>query len=202
MRARDNPFRVERVLQVRYRPRGFTWPDLMDQLAKLNFRAAIVGPHGSGKTTLLEDIGTRLVAAGRSCRWLRLEGSDGGLGGAMATRYRFATAPAIGAGTGTGGEAGGAVVLIDGADSISAARWQWLRWQMRSAKGIIITSHRPGLLPTLIECTTDAPLLADIVDALREPSTVLPARFPHALYEKHRGNVRDALRELYDLQSA
>jgi hypothetical protein len=39
-RARDNPFAVQRVLEIRYRlPADLTWEDLLDRLAALRWRA-------------------------------------------------------------------------------------------------------------------------------------------------------------------
>ena len=64
LRARDNPFAVQRVHAIRYRLAGITWEELLERLAALGFRAALVGPHGHGKTTLLEDLGARLAEEG------------------------------------------------------------------------------------------------------------------------------------------
>ena len=60
-----------RPLELRYRlERG--WRPLLDRLADLGFRGALVGPHGSGKTTLLEDLEERLAADGWRIVPLRL----------------------------------------------------------------------------------------------------------------------------------
>ena len=66
----------------------------------------------------------------------------------------------------------------------------------RRARGLVITSHRCGLLPTLVECETSAPLLREIVETLHpgQPEVDL-------LFDRHRGNVREALRELYDFHA-
>ena len=39
MRARDNPFAVDRVLAVRYKPQGWTWEALLSRLKHLRYRA-------------------------------------------------------------------------------------------------------------------------------------------------------------------
>src|ERR1051325_1150865 len=70
--ARENPFRVERVLTVRFRPLETSWDELRRRLLALGDRAAICGPEGSGKTTLLEDLAHQLSSAGRRARWLQL----------------------------------------------------------------------------------------------------------------------------------
>ncbi|MCU0915380.1 MAG: hypothetical protein MUC88_12565, partial [Planctomycetes bacterium] len=56
----------------------------------------------------------------------------------------------------------------------------------------------PGLLPTLLECSTSPALLETIVDEL-QPHPVTPVRSLNDLYERHQGNLRECLRELYDL---
>ena len=71
LRARDNPFRVERVHGFRYRPLGISWDAMMEKLSGMRMRGAIVGPEGSGKTTLLEDLEQRLKVAGHATRWLQ-----------------------------------------------------------------------------------------------------------------------------------
>ena len=76
MRARNNPFAVQRVLAIRYRLGGTTWDELMERLASLRFRAELVGPHGSGKTTLLEDLGSRLEKLGFRLRTATLHTGD------------------------------------------------------------------------------------------------------------------------------
>jgi hypothetical protein len=66
----------------------------------------------------------------------------------------------------------------------------------RRARGLVITSHRTGLLPTLVECETSVPLLRAILDDLHPEHVGDSAE---DLFTRHRGNVRDALRELYDV---
>src|SRR5260370_33067107 len=73
MRARDNPFRTECVLSVRYRLQGITWPELLARCEALHYRASLIGPCGCGKTTLLEDLESRLRQRQFSTRFLRLD---------------------------------------------------------------------------------------------------------------------------------
>jgi DNA replication protein DnaC len=80
MRARDNPFAVNRVLAIRYRLSGVTWEELLARLSDLRFRAALVGPHGHGKTTLLEDLGERLGSQGFRVRTATLHEGERRLG--------------------------------------------------------------------------------------------------------------------------
>src|SRR3972149_3545862 len=72
MKARENPFAVDRVLKVRYRFQVNGWAEFLDRLAASRCRGAIVGPEGSGKTTLLEDLRPRLTQRGYQTVWIRL----------------------------------------------------------------------------------------------------------------------------------
>jgi hypothetical protein len=187
MRARDNPFATDRVLRVRYRPQGWTWEQLLERLAALNHRGAIVGPEGRGKTTLLEDLGGRLKERGLGVRHVRLSRERPRLdrAGWHALFHRISDRD---------------VILFDGAEQSS--RWAW--WRLvrasRAAGGLVITSHRAGLLPTLVECETDVPLLRGIVETLH-PESADDREAIRSLFTRHGGNVRDALRELYDARS-
>ena len=182
MRARDNPFSTDRVLRVRYRPQGWTWEQLLARLEASSYRGAIVGPEGRGKTTLLEDLSERLARQGWGVKPLRLTRERPSFPG------RFLR--------GFFGDVGrGDVILFDGAEQMGRLAWWSFARRARAAGGLVITSHRPGLLPTLVECETSVPLLRDIISELH-PQTSGPAA--EALFRRHRGNVREALWELYD----
>jgi GTPase SAR1 family protein len=186
MRARDNPFAVQRLHAVSYRLSGTTWEELMERLVALRFRVALVGPHGRGKTTLLEELARRLTERGLRTRTVMLHEGDRRLSAAQrATLFRDLT-PAD-------------VLLLDGAEQLGRLAWLEVRTRSWAAGGLVITSHQPGLLPTLYECHTTPELLAGIVEDLAGVEGY--QRLPDAgeLLARHGGNVRDALRELYDL---
>lgn len=188
-RARENPFATTHVLKVRYRLRDESWAGLLDRLERMRFRAAIVGPEGRGKTTLLEDLQPMLEARGYKIIWLRLT-RDEPLPSRSELNQLAATAGPD------------HILLIDGAEQLGWWTWRWLRRRTRHAGGLLVTSHRPGLLPTLISCSTDEDLLADIVATLlHTPADQLRSE-ASALFRKHRGNLREALREMYDVWAA
>ena len=92
-------------------------------------------------------------------------------------------------------------MCLDGAEQLGTVAWRRFRWQTRRAGGLIIATHTPGRLPTLIECTTSVGLLERIIHRLAPDG--LDAESPAAeLFARHRGNIRDALRELYDVYAA
>ncbi|HEX3527823.1 MAG TPA: hypothetical protein VH988_12230 [Thermoanaerobaculia bacterium] len=186
MRARDNPFAAQRLAAIPYRLSGPTWEELLDRLAALRCRAALVGPHGRGKTTLLEELARRLEGRGLRTRLVTLHEGDRRLSAAQrGTLFRGLTARDV--------------LLVDGAEQLGRLAWLEVRTRSRAAGGLVITSHRPGLLPTLHECRTTPELLAGIVADLvgGEEAGRLPSA--EELHVRHGGNVRDALRELYDL---
>lgn len=183
MRARDNPFAVQRVLAIRYRLSGTTWEELLVRLESLGFRAALVGPHGHGKTTLLEDLGARLAGRGFRVRTVTLHEGDRRLGAAQ-RKILFHNL------------ASSDVLLLDGAEQLGRLPWFEVRMRTRTAGGLIVTSHCPGLLSTLHECRTTPGLLAEIVGELAGEGVETGE-----LFERHGGNLRDVLRELYDLWS-
>ena len=180
MKARDNPFRTERVLAFRYRPCDVTWEQLLSRLESLGRRGAIVGPRGSGKTTLLEDLGARLATRGLAVRYVQLNREKRKLSPEDAAALRRLT--------------GRDLVLLDGAEQLSWWRWWLVRRRTRRAGGLLITSHRPGLLPTVLETHASIDVLRQMVEEL---AGEVPADLAE-VFARHRGNIRTAVRELYD----
>ena len=182
MRAADNPFTVQKVRRIRYRLSGLTWEELLERLAALDHRAALVGPHGHGKTTLLEDLAPHLESRGFRIRSVMLHTGDRWLTREQRRALFLDLDPRD-------------LLCVDGAEQLGRWAWWELKLRSRAAGGLLITSHRPGLLPTLLECSTSPELLAGIARDLlgREVEA------PEELFERHDGNVREALRELYDV---
>ena len=188
MKARDNPFKADRVIAtIRYTCPDGSLDTLIARLATLGYRAAIVGPKGAGKTTLLEDLGGALEDRGFHITSVRLCTGDRRLPDMWPAR-----ASRLGPRD---------IVCLDGAEQLSAIRWLWFRWRARRAAGLIVTSHARGRLPLLTECTTSADLLERIVRRL-SPASDAGAPPAAELFRRHRGNLRDALRELYDFHAA
>ena len=195
MKARHNPFRTGRILAVRYRPQGVSWDDLMARLEALGRRGAIVGREGSGKTTLLEDLAERLEARGFSANLLTLTPAAPAFAPGFVTRLLEGAGPRD-------------AILLDGADAMGALRWGRFRRMARAAGALIVTAHRPGLLPTLIECTTSPELLAGIIreilgaESCRAEEAEAVQELAIEMFARRAGNLREALRELYDRYGA
>jgi hypothetical protein len=87
--------------------------------------------------------------------------------------------------------------LLDGAEQLSWPRKRTLLRTTRHGGGLIVTTHRAGLLPTLYQCRTSPQLLGGLLEEL-EPQYATSEAELGALFRRHHGNVRNALRELYD----
>ena len=186
MRARDNPFASDRILQIRYRPQTGSWDQLLERLAQMDYRAAVVGPEGTGKTTLLEDLGDQLALRGFTAKPLRLDEEQPEFEPDFLDEFFAAVTPRD-------------LLMLDGAEQMGRLAWFQFRRRARAAGGLVITSHRPGRLPTLLECATTPALLAEIVTDLLGSERAVAALDLRELHERHAGNLRHALRELYDV---
>lgn len=191
VRPRDNPFATSRIHALGWRPPPAAGApgreELVARLDEMGGRGALVGPHGHGKTTLLHELADRLarrtpmleirrLAAGRERRPPQRE----------LRRFAAAVGPRH-------------LLLVDGADHLPAPTWWRLRLTARRAAGLLVTTHRPGRLPTLLHCATSPALLAELIAELlagAPPPVPLPSA--EELHRRHAGNVRDALHELYD----
>ena len=187
MKARDNPFSTDRILQVRYRlPGALTWEQFLQRFETMNRRAAIVGPEGSGKTTLLEDAEERLRQRGWATRRAGL------------TRERRCLARAQWNEL-LGGLDAGTIVLFDSADLLGALAWRRLTRGAKPAGGLLVTTHGRELLPVLHRCETSPVLFHAILRQLLSEEEIRSLQFdPAAMFRRHGGNIREALREMYD----
>jgi predicted ATPase len=152
----------------------------------LGRRCALVGPEGSGKTTLLEEFERRLAGQGFGTRMVRIDNT----GDREPLREARAEARPD------------EVILIDGADALGRVVWRRTERRLRRAAGLLVTSHGPGLLPTLHECSTWPELLDEIVAELSPARKEELLARTRALYDRHGGNLRAALRDLYEICAA
>jgi hypothetical protein len=183
--ARDNPFRAQRLEALDYRLPGGV-EELLDRFDALGRRAAIIGGHGSGKTALLAAVVPRLVARGLEVAALRLRRGERRLG-PTGERWLGRAAP-------------GVVMLLDGSDELGVRDWSRVLLGSRRASGLLVATHRRSLLPTLYRCRPSAVLLGELMhDLHRGCACTLPPA--DELLARHAGNLREALRELYDLHA-
>jgi hypothetical protein len=180
----DNPFAEERLQQLDYRmPAGMTWEAFLKRCAENNYRGAIVGPMGSGKSVLLAQLAPRLTELGMTPRIFHLSpDSRKAEKEAVIFETKRMRAPDI--------------LLIDGAEQLQTRDWLILRSVIDGLAGCIITLHRTGRLPTLMETGTTPNLLEDL--AVELTGGRLPLGEAAAIHARARGNLRECFRELHD----
>lgn len=190
--AHRNPFRVSRIHGLPYRAEGTSVAGLWGELESLGRRAWIVGPRGHGKTTLMLALADHARTRGHRVLELRLSLEE--------PTFRPETWASLLAPPDRG-----PWLFIDGFDHLRLRDRIRLAPAIRASRGFLGTLHRwrpwdPVLRrwPLLHRCRTSPELLDRLVREL-DPG-------PHAslrpnleeLYRRHRGNVREALFELYD----
>jgi hypothetical protein len=94
---------------------------------------------------------------------------------------------------------GGDVVLLDGVDLLTAREWRRVLRDSARAAGLVVTAHREGFLPTILRTRTTPEILEAAVRAASGEGCASFGASSAELWERHGGNVRDALRELYDV---
>lgn len=181
---------------------AFGLSQLETRLRDLNYRAAIIGPHGSGKSTLLEHLlkpyGTPAVRIDQRGSVVT-ESEDGRLvwltlrRGSHSKFSRQHWRP-------------GRILVLDGFEQLRFAARLWVTFQTRARRmGLLVTSHRKTVLPTLIETDVSEETLRAVLHETLQWSGGGPAFELQCddarlgdLIEKHHGNVREILMQLYD----
>lgn len=181
---------MQRLSRLAYRLDGTTWDALLARFAALDRRAALIGPEGRGKSTLLGELGARLERQGFRLRLATLRRGERQL--ASSDRERL-----------FGGARESDLLLIDGAQELAPREWRRVREASQRAGGLLITSHRAGLLPTLHECRTTPELLGELMAELLDGTTphdaaLSSAEAARSHFVRHGGNLRDALLAAYD----
>jgi hypothetical protein len=182
--ADQNPFRVARIEGLAYRAPDFDWEVFLARLEAPGLRGAIVGPHGSGKTTLLLEAQSRLMERGVPVRYGFLNEE---------TRFKARQARALMAETPRE-----AVLFLDGAEQLDGLAWAWVRWRARRLRGLVITIHQPGRLPTIHTTETGEVLLRGLLEQLVGEDWTRYWPRAQAHFQRCGGNIRDVFFALYD----
>jgi energy-coupling factor transporter ATP-binding protein EcfA2 len=162
---------------------------LVEKLAAQHWRGAIIGPHGSGKSTLLEALKPAIVATGRCIQAISLHDGQRRL-----PRHFFAT----------WASESNAVIIIDGYEQLGWPARLRLSFRCRTTgAGLLVTSHTPVRIPTLIRLSPDEQLVEQLVgDLCAEVSTTITRADIAASHACHGSNVREILFDLYDRHEA
>jgi energy-coupling factor transporter ATP-binding protein EcfA2 len=183
--AHANPFCTARVYALAYRPQGDNWATLLERLAALDYRGAVVGPMGSGKTTLLQTLPAHLPAA-RRCLFFRVPRRQ--LFTAVSTLAHLLP-----------GLTPSHFLLLDEAGRLPRPVWWWLRRRIPAGAGVALAAHRPGRLPTWVRCAASPALLQTLVEEATNGRSPFSAAALTRVYHRRRGNLRAALADLYEM---
>ncbi len=184
---RDNPFATcwttAGTIPFHF-PTNKSAGQLITQLTAQHWRGAILGPHGSGKSTLLATLRPALLAADRTIH-------------AIALRDRQRRLPADFLASATGAHS---LLIIDGYEQLGwpARIATWLHCRTTGA-GLLVTSHEPVRIPTLVRLTPDRQLIEQLISALcSQVSTDITREDIAASHACHGSNVREIFFSLYD----
>ena len=189
MKARQNPFRSDRVDAFRYQLEPEQWDSLLFKLRANSYRGMILGPHGTGKTVFLEDLRARLqktLSRGQNLPLLTFQ--DG-----------FGEKDKVAIREGMSQLKSGDVCFMDGTEWLPI----WIRWTLpRSIPrnvGWICTGHRPmGPLPLLLKTEPQPEVAQQLVATLLNRALTDGEKSRcDRLYKEKKGNMRDFLRALY-----
>jgi GTPase SAR1 family protein len=165
--------------------RGESTDALVQRLEALSGWAQIVGPHGSGKSTLVRALQSELAA--RGCPTLLLELHDGERLLPRGWDRPLRGRPA-------------ATVFVDGFEQLSRIARIWLKskcWYR--GWNLVVTTHRPTRMATLYETRVTPQVAEQVVRTLAGEWAPTVERSELAvLLERHQGNLRELLFELYD----
>ena len=189
---RPNPFATRYIASARLLPRDeqggiLNLASLVARLDALGGSGAIVGPHGTGKSTVLSHLGDFIAAGKRPVGRVRLR-----------SRRDIPTAVRSVRDASRGG-----LVCIDSWELLGFASRAVVRG-LATARGVglLVTSHGPAGLPTLVSCRGTRALLGALVGELPDHDqwfgTTIVAADLEAAIDAVNGDVRQALDRLYD----
>lgn len=144
---------------------------------------AIVGPHGTGKSTLLAAIHAELEAAGHAAGLRQLRRRRDGLA-LLAAVIRMRPGQAL---------------CVDGWERLGPIAAAAVRLAA-GARGcrLVVTSHHPTGIPTIVRTAGTLPLLEAIVARLPADGGLITGSDLAESFARHGGNLRDSLGDLYD----
>jgi hypothetical protein len=159
---------------------------LITKLAAQRWRGAILGPHGSGKSTLLDALKPALHAAGRNVDTIALHNGQ-----------RHLPRNFINACT----RVPNSIAIIDGYEQLAwPARFNLWRHMRTTDLGLLVTSHAPVRIPTLVKLIPTRELIEQLVAELcANASTTITRADVAASYACYGSNVREIFFDLYDL---
>ena len=189
---RRNPFATRYVASARLAPRDsrgrvLDLPAIVDRLGAIGGSGAIEGPHGTGKSNLLFHLSEVVASESRPVVRIRMRSRGDVLGVLLAMRQ-----------TPRGG-----LACVDSWELLGTVGRSMVRCMARGLGiGLMVTSHGPTDLPTLVSCRASRALLESLVGQLPGHgewfgTTIMPADLDAAIVEAGE-DLRRAFDLLYD----
>jgi DNA replication protein DnaC len=188
----ENPFSTRRV-----RPGAVDYcfteaaglEELIDRFQRNLWRGEIVGPHGSGKSTLLYSFLTAIQQTGRNPILFELHNGQRRLPKGWRQKIELSAL------------SGPAIVVVDGYEQLNGWNRFWLNRYCRYRHvGLLVTSHSSVGMPELFRTSPSIETAHKVVERLMQhEQTKFSTDLINELFEKHRGNIRELLFDLYDM---
>ena len=188
--AKDNRFSTCFTDNLSFRFGGSeTWDLLFLRFKSLGFKGAVTGAEGSGKTTFMLQFGQYLKSKGFPIFYLRL--SEDQKSGHLFSFYKALKKYKA-----------SEILLLDGYEQLDAFSRMFLKWRARNIKGLLISCHMKAPCKVLHHCETSPELLRELLRSLTGNEQFISTEDSELLLEKSGGNVRGALRTLYDYEAS
>ena len=188
MKAHLNPFapdRVQRLLPFDPELSSTSWEALDDRWLKLNYQAAVTGPHGSGKTTFLDTFSERLART-FSVERLFLHRNECRLSSAQREQITQLKDPA------------NTILVVDGEGHLTWRDRRWLRRQSQKMAGYLVARHHRCSLPTLLSLKPTPQLAHQLLQQIHPAEAVQRENDLPLLLRKKSGNLRELWLSFYD----
>ena len=183
--AHQNPFRASRIDALPFHFEQQHLSQVWDRFRSQHWRGVLVGAHGSGKTTLRETLEHRIRTEGRKVHQIILTDTVIPTWDLLHDHMQSCDAQTL--------------VSLDGLDRLSPMLWWRFQRATKHCSGMLATSHVAGRLPLLYQHTTSPALLKLLVGWLLANPSLFTDQESQRLFDRHQGNIRDCLRELYDV---
>ncbi|QDU95353.1 hypothetical protein [Lignipirellula cremea] len=161
---------------------------IVERLEHCGWQGQIVGPHGSGKSTLLESLTPLLQARGREVQRFTLHDGQRRFPCDQAEMANWKPTTCV---------------VIDGYEQLGWWSRRRLRRSLRrQGAGLLATAHADVRLPEVYVMRPSLELTQQLAARLLGDPASRGAVTPDdvaASYQRHEGNVRETLFELYDL---
>lgn len=169
-------------------PEGESVESILARLREHGWQGEIVGPHGAGKSTLLATLVPYLAAAGREVVHITLHQGETTLPKSLDDWRTWTPSTQV---------------IVDGYEQLTWWSRSKLAWRIRDrGAGLLVTSHAPTGLPTLLQVAPRLEAAEQVVRQLVPDATQITHEDIERTFRACDGNIREMLFQLYDIFQA